>query len=173
MVSASNIRYARYQGVSRRNRAGDKVRENEFGTFMKMLREAKGLTQDQAFEVSGVAQTTISGLETGAITRTSDANMAKLARAYGARRSTIYAKAGLIEPLDDVDSDETSSPSPLDEVIAILEADPEVGPQLAEIKQTQTPRVYREAVEALADAWRANAKMMLRTFRAGQEARSR
>lgn len=83
-------------------------------------------------------------------------------------REEWYRAAKMIEE----EADEERLPSPLDEVIAILEADPEVGPQIAEIKRTQTPRVYREAVEALAEAWRANAKMMFRTFRAGQEARS-
>jgi len=92
-------------------------------TYLRRLREARGWTQEQASERSEVAQTTISSLETGASTRTSDANMAKLARAYGVPRTALYGAAGLIEGADTPEQSARTEQQPIrtyDDVAQLL-----------------------------------------------------
>jgi transcriptional regulator with XRE-family HTH domain len=124
-----------------------------------------GWTQEQAEEESGVPQTTISGLETGRITRSSPDTLARLARAYHVSRRSLYAAAGLIEA-DDVPLPDGALglDDPLLDVLRWVREDPQVVADLAEAKETMTPRVYEAYVREMAKAWKANFWMQRRTW---------
>lgn len=80
-----------------------------------------------------------------------------------------WAVAEILGPLPGADPDEERHP--LQDVFTILEADPDVGATLIEIRRTQTTHMYREAIENLADAWRMNGHLMVKTWKAVWQAR--
>lgn len=57
---------------------------------IKEYREAKGISQEQLAEISGVSRTIISLLETGKTTVTTNSTMKKIAAALGEKVSTIF-----------------------------------------------------------------------------------
>lgn len=69
----------------------------ELGRRVKALREAKGWTQDQLAECSGVPQGTISRIERGRLKRQpSLENIVRLAKALGVRTSMLLAEEPLL-----------------------------------------------------------------------------
>lgn len=138
---------------------------NRLGQCLRELREARGWTQDQLSEQSDVPQTTISSLESGRVTRTSDENMRRLAKALSVPRRVLYAAADIIE------SDEemqwiAQQPDALTRMVALVRANREVMDGLEQLRlrceSDGTPEKFEEVIQSFAQAWLANARMGLR-----------
>lgn len=138
---------------------------NRLGACLRELRDARGWTQEELGERADVPQTTVSSLESGRVTRTSDANMARLAKALGVPRRVLYAAAGLIETDEELQWI-AQQPDALTRMVARVRADRDVMDALeAErlaCEAAGTPEVFEEVIESFAQAWLANARMGLR-----------
>ncbi|MGN6758259.1 MAG: helix-turn-helix domain-containing protein [Thermomicrobiales bacterium] len=138
---------------------------SRLGVCIRELRDARGWTQEELGERAGVPQTTVSSLESGRVTRTSDANMAGLAQALGVPRRVLYAAAGLIETEEELQWI-AQQPDALTRMVARVRADRDVMDALeAErlaCEAAGTPEVFEEVIESFAQAWLANARMGLR-----------
>lgn len=138
---------------------------NRLGACLRELRDARGWTQEELGERADVPQTTVSSLESGRVTRTSDANMARLAKALSVPRRVLYAAAGLIETEEELQWI-AQQPDALARMVARVRADRDVMDALeAErlaCEAAGTPEVFDEVIESFAQAWLANARMGLR-----------
>lgn len=138
---------------------------NRLGACLRELRDARGWTQEELSERSGVPQTTVSSLESGRVTRTSDANMARLAKALGVPRRVLYAAAGLIETEEELQWI-AQQPDALARAMAYVRANADVMDGFADLEracqEAGTPEVFEEVVRSFAQAFLANARMGLR-----------
>lgn len=140
------------------------------GALIVVRRKERGLSQSQLAEITGLGQTYISRVERGEVEVPQRATLEKFGAALGITLPDFYRAAGMLESADtQIAEGQAEARTAFDDLIEILEADPELGPQLAEIKRTQTPNVYRGAIAALAEAWKSNGKMMLWTWRAANK----
>lgn len=138
---------------------------NRLGACIRELRDARGWTQEELGDRADVPQTTISSLESGRVTRTSDATMRQIAEALGVPRRVLYAAAGIIETDEELQWI-AQQPDALARMVARVRADREVMDALDEEQRAcdaaGTPEVFEEVIESFAQAWLANARMGLR-----------
>jgi transcriptional regulator with XRE-family HTH domain len=71
------------------------------GPLVKQRREARGLTQTELAERTGLRQTYISQVEGGEIVMPRDHNLDKLGAVLGITRGEFYRVAGMLEGIED------------------------------------------------------------------------
>jgi len=143
--------------------------EEAMGRRIERLRAAKGLGQKELGRASGgYSESWVSNLESGKIADLKVKAAILMAKALGVDLNYLVFGEGVYTSGGD------GAPPlavPWVDLVAILETDPEIGPELLDIRETESVETYREAIDAVADAWRSNARMALRIWRAAHRAR--
>lgn len=144
------------------------------GARVYQLRGLRGWTQEELANASGVAQTTVSAIESGRVTRTGVDNIERLARAFGVTRRSLYEAAGLIEAEEEeaqaaVAGASLSMPLDVETVIRFVESRPGADYQarLARLRALLPEDQYRQLLVRVFAAWEANSELALDAFGLG------
>ena len=139
------------------------------GPLVKARREARGLTQTELAERTGLRQTYISQVEAGDIAMPRDHNLDKLGAVLGIARGEFYRAAGMLEGLDNGDDSPLPVPSPRDaDTVPLAQKVAEVEARsgehyqrrLREARATMTTPQYEALCAALWGMWEGNAEMV-------------
>jgi len=145
------------------------------GKLVRERREAKGWTQSELALAAGLRQTYISQVEQGSIAVPRDHNLDAIGKALGITRAEFYRAAGMFAGIEEAPEPAPPSGTDDDAIVADLFeqfrklAPPEALDVLRQMKENETPEVYRQALVVLVEAFAANAKMGTRMMRIGGE----
>ena len=148
------------------------LQRSGLGAEIRRLRHARGWTQDQLAEASGVGQSTISALENGRQDQTSLEYLQRLARAFQVSINVFLRAAGI---MDGEEEELTSREAVFRDITTLLRqlAPAETIDELEALREGEAPEDYEEAVRALVDAFAANTRMHGRVARVfGRRARA-
>lgn len=135
------------------------------GEFIRNRRVELRMSQGSLADALEMAQPQLSRLERGEVGLPQRATLEKLARALRVPLSELYRAAGVLEGVDE----DAPAPPPGgtddDAIVADLFeqfraiAPPEALDVLRQMKENETPEVYRQALAVLVEAFAANARM--------------
>jgi len=141
------------------------------GARVRQLRAIRGWTQEELADASGLAQTTVSAIESGRVSRTSADNIERLARAFGVTRRSLYEAAELIE------AEGEPEPGPLDTspgldtaaIVRYVESRPgeHYQQRLARLRTLLPDDQYEALLVRIYTAWEANSELALDAFGLG------
>jgi transcriptional regulator with XRE-family HTH domain len=147
------------------------------GPLVRQRREARGLTQTELAERTGLRQTYISQVEGGEIVMPRDHNLDKLGAVLGIARGEFYRAAGMLDGIEErngVHNGEPSAPSLGDDL------DPEECVRfilnypdsafVAQVEATQRrlpPDAFRAWALNICRAWRSNGQLALNSLALG------
>lgn len=141
------------------------------GARVRQLRGLRGWTQEELADASGLAQTTVSAIESGRVSRTSADNIERLARAFAVTRRSLYEAAELIEPEGEPEPTVGEHGTPLDisAIVRYVESRPGVEYQerLTRLRTLLPPDQYTALLVRIFTAWEANSELALDAFGLG------
>lgn len=129
--------------------------DERFGRRLRALRTARGLGQKELGHAVGRSESWVSNVEKGKIREPGASALLALAGALGVSVEELTGRLARSETESGFDGRE------LREVVAYLEAQPELLTMLGRVRRENTPETYRRFLESLARAWESDLRMGL------------